>query len=299
MPDLEDLLAAEAARYDVRQPPVAEIRRRRQRRVQARGGAALAISAALAVAFLILPGGGQNPDTVVAGPSPVQAGVGPRIEGLRTDPGGRGLVASYTGGACDGPASLLIEESGDRVDVAVRVLPRPGEDENTVCRAIGIGRSVRADLAEPLADRTVFTNGEPIERYDGADLVVPDRLPDGFALRSESGSREAAGWTQTYGPPRDADLGAPCRPGQRSLSVSTGPRVLDAFSAPYFRDEGPVDAGDGGARLYSQDGGPVRYLALQVSGQPVSLSYGADCGGTAPSVEELVGIADGLRPVRP
>ena len=280
------------------QPPVAEIRRRRQRRVQARGGAALAVSAAVAGAFLILPGSGPAPDAIVASPPPVQAGDGPRIEGLRTDSDGRVLIATYTGGACDGPASLLIEARGDRVDVAVQVLPRPGDDENTFCPAIGIGRSVRADLAEPLADRTVFANGEPIQPYDGAALVVPDRLPDGFVLRSESGSREAAAWTQTYGPPLDEILGSPCRPGQRSLSVSTGPRVND-FSAAYFQDDGPVDAGDGDARLYSQGGGSVRYLALRVSGQPVSLSYAADCGGAAPSVKELVEIAEGLRPVRP
>ena len=298
MPELEDLLAAEAARYDVLQPPVAEIRRRRQRRVQARGGAALVVCAGVAGAFLFLPGTGPAPDAIVAGPSPVRAGDGPRIEGLRTESDERGLVATYLGGACDGPASLLIEESGDRVDVAVQVLPGPGGDEGTTCPAVGIGRSVRADLAEPLADRTVSADGEQIKPYDGANLVVPDRLPDGFALRSETGSREATGWTQTYGPPRDERLGAPCRPGQRSLSVSTGPRVND-FSAAYFRDDGPVDAGDGDARLYSQGGGSVRYVALRVSGQPVSLSYAADCGGAAPSVEELVEIADGLQPVRP
>jgi hypothetical protein len=50
MPDLKDLLAAEAARYDIRQPPVAEIRRRRQRRVLARAGGAVAVCALLGVA---------------------------------------------------------------------------------------------------------------------------------------------------------------------------------------------------------------------------------------------------------
>ena len=280
------------------QPPVAEIRRRRQRRVQARGGAALAVSAAVAGAFLILPGTRPAPDMIVAGPTPVRAGDGPRIEGLRTDPDGRGLVATYTGGACDGPASLVVAQRKDRVDVAVRVLLRPGQDGTTFCPDIGIGRSVHADLAEPLAERTVFADGEPVEPYDGADLVVPDRLPDGFALLSESGSREAVSWRQTYGNARDEALGAPCRPGQRSLSVSTGSRVLD-FSAASFQDDGPVDAGDGDARLHSQADGSVRYLGLLVSGQPVSLAFGVDCGGRAPSVNEIVEIADALRTARP
>ena len=301
MPELENLLAAEAARYDVLQPPIGEIRRRRQRRVKARGGAALAVSAAVAGAFLILPGTRPPPDTIVTGPTPVRAGDEPRIEGLRTDPDGRGLVATYTSGACDGPASLVVAQRDDRVEVAVRILPPPGQDGTTFCPDIGIERSVPADLAEPLAERTVFADGEPVEPYDGADLVVPDRLPDGFALLSESGSREAVSWRQTYGNGRDEALGAPCRPGRRSLSVLTGPRVLEAFSAPYFRDEGPVDVGDGdsGARLYSQADGPVRYLGLLVSGQPVSLAYGVDCGGTAPSVNEIVEIADALRTARP
>jgi hypothetical protein len=47
MPDLEELLAAEAARYDIHQPPMSEIRRRRKRRVLARTGGALAVVIAL------------------------------------------------------------------------------------------------------------------------------------------------------------------------------------------------------------------------------------------------------------
>ena len=65
MPELEDLLAAEAARYDIQQPPVAEIRRRRQRRLLARGAAAVAVSAAVAAAFFLAPGTGPTRDTMV------------------------------------------------------------------------------------------------------------------------------------------------------------------------------------------------------------------------------------------
>lgn len=299
MPDLEDLLAVEAARYDIRHYPVTGIRRRRQRRVLARAGGALVAVAVLGAAGLLLPGLGQQRDAVVAGGPAGRTEGGPRVGGLRTDADGLGLVASYMGGACDGPASLVVVERDDRVEVAVRVLRRPGDDENTVCPAVGIGRAVRGDLSEPLADRAVFADGKQVEPYDGADLVVPGRLPDGFVLRSEGGSLEADGWAQTYGSPRPDGLGEPCRAEQRSLGVSTGPRVFDTFSAAYFRDEGPVNAGDGDARLYSQDGGSVRYLALRVDGQPVALSYGADCGGAVPSVEDLVEIADGLVPAGP
>lgn len=299
MPELEDLLAAEAARYNIRQPPVTLIRQRRQRRVLARAAAALAAVAVLGTGGLMLSGLGQERDAVVAGEPRGPAERGLRIEGLRTDADGLRLVAAYTGGTCDGAASLAVRERDDRVEVAVQVLPRPGDDENTVCTLAGIGRTVAADLAEPLGDRTVFTDGEPVEPYDGADLVVPSRLPDGFVLRSENGAPDGASWTQTYGTPQPDGLGGPCTPEQRSLAISTGPRVHDAFSAPYFRDDGPADAGDGAARLYSQAGAPLRYLAVRIGGQPVSLSYGADCGGPAPSVEELVNITDGLVPAAP
>lgn len=296
MPDLEDLLAAEAARYEVRQPPVAQIRRRRQRRLLARAGGALAAVVVLGGGVLLLPALDGGRDAVVANRLPEG---GSRVEALRTEPDGRGLVAAYVGGACDGPASLLVEESDERVDVAVQVLPRPGYDENTGCPAVAIGRNVRADLDEPLGDRDIYSAGQPVEVYDGADLVLPSRLPDGFVLGSETGTPDGDAWTQTYGSPREDGLGGPCRSGQRSLSVSTGQRLRDAFSAPYFRDDGPVNVGDGDARLYSQGNGTVRYLALQVDGQPVSLSYSADCGGPAPSIQELVDIAESLRPAKP
>ena len=297
MPDLEDLLAAEAARYDVRQPPVAQIRRRRQRRVLARAGGALAAVALLGAAWLAVPGLDRGRDAAVAnGPTATEQDR-PRIEGMRTDPDGLALVAAYHGGACDGPDALLVEESDDRIDVAIQVLLRPGDDRNTPCPAIGIGRTVRADLARPLGKRDVYSGGQRIEPYDGAELVVPSRLPAGLVLGAETGTADA--WTRTYGPPRHNGLVAPCRPGERSLSVSTGPRVLAAFSAPDFDDDGTVMAGGAPARLYSQGKAPVRYLALEVDGRPVSLSYSTACGGPAPSVQELVDIAEGLRPARP
>src|SRR5687768_4467398 len=53
MPDLEDLLAAEGARYDIRQPPVADIRRRHQRRGQARAGACVLALTVVVVAGVV------------------------------------------------------------------------------------------------------------------------------------------------------------------------------------------------------------------------------------------------------
>ncbi len=74
MPELEGLLAGEAARYDIVQPPVAEIRRRRQRRLQARGAAVFVVSAALAGAILLGPGTGLTRDMIVADGKATPAG---------------------------------------------------------------------------------------------------------------------------------------------------------------------------------------------------------------------------------
>ncbi len=48
------------------------------------------------------------------------------IEGLLVDSDRRGLVASYTGGAGDGPARLAVTETVSRIDVAVVIEPDTG-----------------------------------------------------------------------------------------------------------------------------------------------------------------------------
>lgn len=214
-------------------------------------------------------------------------------EGLRTDPDGHALVASYTGGACDGADRLAVSESTKAVEVSVRVKP-DGEDD-AVCPAVGVPRVVRAELSSPLGDRTVLVEGKQVRPFDGAALVMPTRLPDGYALRSEAGTLNASSWTQHYGPRGRGESGSGCRTGDRTISISTGPRVLEAFRASYFTDEGPVKAGDGPARLYIQGEGPARHLALRLKGAPVSLSYSADCGGPTPTRDNLLALAAGLR----
>jgi hypothetical protein len=82
MPDLEELLAAEAVRYEIHQPPVSEIRRRRKRRVLARTGGALSVIVVLGAGAGValrpgtheLSGPEQRavqepPDTAAGGPS--------------------------------------------------------------------------------------------------------------------------------------------------------------------------------------------------------------------------------------
>ena len=72
MPDLDELLAAEAERYDIRQYPLEQIRARRRRRARGRA-AALTAAAGAGVAAVFLPGLGGDRDQVVADGRPAPA----------------------------------------------------------------------------------------------------------------------------------------------------------------------------------------------------------------------------------
>jgi hypothetical protein len=72
MPDLDELLAAEAERYDIRPYPLGEIRARHRRRLQARAAAALTAAAVTGVAAVFLPGLSGERERVVADGRPAQ-----------------------------------------------------------------------------------------------------------------------------------------------------------------------------------------------------------------------------------
>ena len=303
MPDLHDELAAAAERRQPELlPPFDEVldaRRRRDRRNRIAAGTA---AGCLALAGLaVVPGLDRGPE--VLGPAddrPTPVADGPfsttQIDSVRTEPDGRALVAAYIGGACDGTATLAVEESDDQVDIEVRIQPLPGRSGPQVCPAIGIGRTLQANLQAPLGDRVVVSDGRELRVFDGATLLTPRELPEGMTLTSETGSPQG-GWTQTYGRRQPAPLSGACEPDARSLSVSIGPGVLQSFDAPHFTDKGEVPVGSTAGRHYVQAGAPVQYLALRVDDTPVALTYSADCGGNAPPLAELVAAAESLEPV--
>lgn len=229
--------------------------------------------------------------------APVDTAIRKRIDSVRTDPDGRGLVAAYTGGACDGPATLEAEEFSDRVEIVVQTEPKPGRSAEDACILIGIGSTVRADLQAPLGDRDVVSGGRVLDVYDGSNLIIPTQLPDGFTLTSEAGTAQGAGWSQTYSRLQPDRSASACNPDARSISVTTGPSALDSYSAPHFRDQGDVRVGDATGRHYTQPGAPVQYLTLRVDGAPVALTYSADCGSAAPPLTDLTEFAELLRPV--
>lgn len=224
----------------------------------------------------------------------------PAIDGLRTDPDGRGLWATYLGGACDGPARLDVDEGADRVTVRVLVAGDADEGPGASCVAVGIPRTVHADLSAPLRRRSISDGARVVVPFDGSRLLQPQGLPEGFVVTQETGgydeSSRTAGWTRSFGRPSSTELGAPCRsdPGSFSISVG-GPR---GEQPPFFfRRTGTVAVPGGTGRLFEQPPS-VRYLYFERQGTAVSITSALDCGGdkllTPP---QLAALAQSLVPV--
>ena len=215
-----------------------------------------------------------------------------QVEGVRTDPGGGALVATYTGGACDGPARLDVQESTDRVELSIRLTDPPQGSET--CIALAVGGTVRDDLSSPLGTRAVLADGVALRVFDGADLVVPRPLPAGFEFASEAGSQDRDAWTQTFtNTPADRTTGA-CDPKRRSFSTQTGPGVASDLTNSYITEEPTVTTRNGPARQFRNEAAALRLLTLNVKGHPVSVAYSADCGGLRPTVAQVTPFLDAL-----
>ena len=215
-----------------------------------------------------------------------------QVEGVRTDLGGGALVATYTGGACDGPARLELQESTDRVELSIRLTDPPQGSE--VCIALAVGGTVRADLSSPLGTRAVLADGAALRVFDGADLVVPRPLPTGFELASEAGSQDRDTWVQTFTNVSADGTTGTCDPKQRSFSTQTGPGVATDLTNSYITEEPTVSTRNGPARQFRNEAAPLRLLTLTVKGRTVSVGYSADCGGPRPTVEQVMPFLDAL-----
>ena len=220
-----------------------------------------------------------------------------QVEGVRTDPDGRALVATYTGGACDGPARLDLRESQDRVELSVRLTDPPEPEDGSVCVALAVGGSVRADLSRPLGTRAVVAEGITLRVFDGADLIVPSPVPAGFTLASEMGSQDRDTWMQTFTNTPAGELTGPCDPRQRSFSTQAGSQVRADMTNAYIVEEPAVSTRSGPARQFRNEAAPLRLLTLTVDGRLVSVSYSADCGGPRPPVDEVMPFLDALQVV--
>jgi hypothetical protein len=126
-------------------------------------------------------------------------------ESARTD-GERALLLSFTGAApgrgdCESDYVGVAEVKPQRVVVRIDAVPDPATRPDQICPAIGYARTVRVELPEPLDGRVVVDarTGKPGPLLDGAALLVPSAIPDGYAFSSEFGSYGAgASWTFQY-----------------------------------------------------------------------------------------------------
>lgn len=126
-------------------------------------------------------------------------------ESARTD-GDRALLLSFTGAApgrgdCESDYVGVAEVEPERVVVRIDPVPDPATRPDRICPAIGYTRTVRVELPEPLDRRVVVDaqTGGPGPLLDGAALLVPSAIPDGYTYTSESGSYGAgASWAFEY-----------------------------------------------------------------------------------------------------
>lgn len=210
------------------------------------------------LAALLLAAGCASPSTAVgAAPSStaVSPALSPLAEGLLADSDHRGLVASYIGGVCDGPARLRLTETASRIDVTVLVGPDPNGPEP--CATVGIFRTVAARLAQPIGDRTIFSGARQQVPFTGSRRLVPSALPPRFVLSMErSGGEPAAApspsGTSSSQPPSSPDtvdvttrriatytqpapgLGPPsygCSPTRGTVDITVAPATADDLSA--------------------------------------------------------------------
>jgi len=227
------------------------------------------------------------------------------IDGVRSDPDRRGLVVSYVGGACDGPAHLVLTESSTRVELNVVVQASSG-----ACADVGIPRTVGARLAQPIGQRTVWAGGREQILFDGAALLVPSSLPADFAGMAERGlSTEPAStpaeslvttiWVTTHldgGPDSTSDEGRVTR---GAIEGQIGPTSTDPFrGGTRVRT---VKVGTNVAHLYrfGSSKTPRGWAYVwTVDARRIQVKNDINCpGDRLLSPTELLRVAESLRPV--
>lgn len=130
------------------------------------------------------------------GPAPYVAV--PQVSGVRTADGGRTILLTYTGGACDAPPMTRVVQTASVVTVSALIGSTAGHD---ACPAVGIPRTLTFQLSAPLAGRRVRNglHGRPVPAFDGAVLTEPARLPTGYTERTELQTPDVAGsWSRTW-----------------------------------------------------------------------------------------------------
>jgi len=228
-----------------------------------------------------------------------------QINGVRSYPDHRGLVVSYVGGGCDGPARLVLTESKTRIQARV-VVKQPTGPVN--CAAVGIPSTVQARLAAPIGDRSLWAGGREYVPFDGARLLMPSALPRGFGGPVEVGTSAASSsssaaavvtttWVRTFNS-HAATSGEACQAAFGSLDVRIGPTTVDLSHGWTKVDTAKI--GPATASLY-RDGAtrtPTGWAYIWTR-QPsdIEVRNTVDCqGDRLINRTELLRIARSLRP---
>ncbi|MGZ4693983.1 MAG: hypothetical protein ACXWA3_10175, partial [Acidimicrobiales bacterium] len=190
-------------------------------------------------------------DATTAAPATIGPVMTAAWSGVRTD--GSDLVIVFLGnpatsaapGGCRSDYQAVATETDQAVTVTVhgtRVDPCPDQ--------IQYGRSVRVALAAPLGDREVLdgAGGAPAEVFDGARLLHPTWLPDGWEQILDhpavfgTGS-PVAGWQLGWGPPsgQGTSCGADVSP--VDLTVGTADQLLSQSWVTSFATVGTTTVG--------------------------------------------------------
>lgn len=165
------------------------------------------------------------------------------FSGARSTDGGRGLVLTFVGGSVETPRSspcwedyrAEVDESDATVRVTIQRLspppvPRPPEEPSFACTTEGYFRSLDVRLSSPLGARSLVdgADGRVKPVFDGARLLVPARLPEGWVLGREEpyqsllpNGGDLQEWVQWYGP-RSERGAARCTATEHGLLVTTG-----------------------------------------------------------------------------
>ena len=228
------------------------------------------------------------------------------VSGVRTTPDGRGLVVSYTGGACDTSARLIATETNATVGLSVEIHTADGS-----CAAVGITRTVTVVLQSPLSTRGVSYDDSRVTPFDGRRLQTPAALPADFAPTAEfselartpgSAPIVTDRWTLNWSSDRAAnDRSAPCRPARGRLSVTFA--ALDAGNIAAGAVVDHLELNGRPATVYEQRDTPqstisATTLLWDADGGQVALSAATACHGDAIlSTDQLLTLAASLQPM--
>ncbi|WP_375423045.1 hypothetical protein [uncultured Friedmanniella sp.] len=227
------------------------------------------------------------------------------IQGVRSDPDHQGLVVSYLGGGCDGPVRLKLKETPTRIDADLVMGPGGGG----TCAAVGYPRTVTARLAQPIGKRTIWSGGDEQIPFDGADLLVPTDLPQGFAAPSESGDGDGwspdpeaavatSTWTTQWSPEKTAGAAGECRPTRGELAIRLGPGSTNRYLGSTKVGTARIGAATASIYRLGSSRRPVGWAYVWTRGRlGVELASSATCRGDQPlDRTDLLRVARSLRP---